>query len=140
MIIRDGLHTNINRAKYAGVPEECSFCHNFRETSQHLLWGCDHVIELRNEIARNISHDFRFLNLVPNTPKDRILGYRFRGGDNFEFAFYTYINRYIWNTKHRGNPLDFQAFKNYLKSCLQIQAAAGVMTCLELLNINNIWI
>ena len=139
LLIRDGLHTNVQRAKYAGISEECSFCHNFRETSQHLLWGCDHVMEFRNEITNNISNEFNFLKLVPNTPKDRILGYRFIGGDNFEFAFYTYINRFIWISKLKNNPLELRAFKNYLNHCLKIQLAAGIMTCLEMVNINNIW-
>ena len=128
------------RISFAGISENCTFCNRFRETTEHLLWSCDNVIEFRNEIRENLSQEVAFLNLVSNTPKDRILGYCYRGSDNFEFIFYMYVNRYIWLTKLKEGNLSILAFKNYLGQCLKIQKAAGVLTCLELIHINHLWI
>ena len=139
LILRDGLHTNIHRSKYAGVSENCQFCNLTRESSIHLFWDCHLVIDFRHRVNSRISNEFNFLKLIPNTAKDRILGYRFKEADNFSFIFYTYLNRYIWITKLKEFNLSFDAFKNYLNKNLIIQKKAKSLTCLEHLNISNIW-
>ena len=140
LILRDGLHTNIHRSKYTDVPDSCTFCAIFRETLEHMLWSCDKVIDFRNEINNNLSQGFQFLKHVANTSKDRVLGYCNRGSDNFDFIFYLYICRYIWITRCKEGTLDLIGFKNYLNQCLKIQKSAKILTCLELLDIDHIWI
>ena len=104
-----------------------------------MLWDCQHVINFRQNINDNIGQDFSFLKLVPNNMKSRILGYSFKGSDNFEFVFYMYVNRFIWLAKLRGMIPTLAPFKTYLKQNLLIQLKANILTCMELLDINNIW-
>ena len=112
----------------------------YRETAEHLLWSCKKVIEFRNTINSNLSNYFNFLKHVPNTSKCRILCQSQRGSDNFDFLFYTYVNRFIWISKIKKSDPDLLGFKNYLGQCLKIQKSAGVLTCLELLDIDSIWL
>ena len=140
LIHREGLHTNINRAKYTDTSENCTFCNNFRETTEHLLWSCNIVIDFRIAVNDSLGPEFNFLKHVSNTSKDRVLGYCWRGSDVFDFVFYTYINRFIWLCKIKKNVPELNGFKNYLNTCLKIQKSAGILTCLELLNIDSIWV
>ena len=137
LLLRDGLHTNVHRSHYAGISDMCTFCNQSREYSIHMLWDCPIVCTFRNEINNAISQNFRNLKLVPFTPKDRILGYRFNNADCIEFVFYTYVNRYIWLSKLRQTNPTLLAFKNYLKTMTDIQKKANVLTCLD--NIDNLW-
>ena len=117
----------------------CQFCNLFRETSIHMFWDCHKVTDFRNLVTNRISNEFNFLKLVPNTPKDRILGYKFKDADDFGFVFYLYLNRYIWITKLKEFTLSFDAFRNYIKKNLIIQKKAQSLKCLDNLNINNLW-
>ena len=140
LVLRDGLHTNIHRSKYTNTVDTCTFCNNFRETSEHLLWSCDNVISFRNEVNNNLAQGFYFLKHIANTAKDRILGHCHRGTDNFDFIFYLYLSRYIWISRCKEVLPELQGFKNYLNLCLKIQKSAKILTCLELLDLDNIWI
>ena len=139
LILRDNLNTNTHSVHYRGGTDLCTFCDRERETTDHLLWRCDIVKDFRQRIADNINNEFSFLNLVPNTPKSRILGYTYRGSDNFEFIFYQYINRFIWLSKHRQGWPNIHHFKNYVNERLAIQKEAGILTCLELLHLDYLW-
>ena len=81
LLLREGLHTNVHRSYYAGVSDMCTFCNNEREYSIHMLWDCNVITNFRNQVNNSISNTFRFLRLVPFTPKDRILGYRFKDAE-----------------------------------------------------------
>ena len=139
LILRDNLNTNTHSVHYRGGTDQCTFCNRERETTDHLLWRCDIVKDFRQRIADNINNEFSFLNLVPNTPKSRILGYTYKGSDNFEFIFYQYINRFIWLSKHRQGWPNIHHFKNYINERLAIQKEAGILTCLELLHLDYLW-
>ena len=140
MILRDNLHTNIHRAHYTGISNLCTFCNIFRETVAHLLWDCHVVRAFRTDVNNALTNNFFFLKLIPNTGKDRILGNRFSNADNFGFIFYTYVSRFVWITKLRQTDLDLNNFKNYINNALKIQKSAGILTCLENLDIDNLWL
>ena len=115
-IARNSLFTNYKVNKFnPNVSPLCSNCNNIEKTS-HLLWGCDKVLELWQQIHYflsnfQISLDYSLKTVLfgnHNEPCDSVL--------NFTILI---AKGYIWKSKFDKSPISFIAFKKYFKHKLE---------------------
>ena len=115
-IARNSLFTNYKVNKFnPNVSPLCSNCNNIEITS-HLLWGCDKVLELWQQIHYflanfQISLDYSLKTVLfgnHKEPCDSVLNYTI-----------LIAKGYIWKSKFDKSLISFIAFKKYFKHKLE---------------------
>ena len=112
----NSLFTNYKVSKFN--PNVSPFCPNCNciENTSHLMWGCDQVLELWQQIRTflgnfQINLDISVKNVLFGNHKEPI--------DSVTNFTILVTKGYIWKTKFDKSPISFIAFKKYLKYKLE---------------------